>query len=200
MDMFAASMFAPHGPATHDLAQAAAQRVHVLESLAGLLRARTRAGHTRQGWPLLSGDASAACPPQSASTSLIEEGETGRSFRGASRRSRRLTSARAVGPFAALRLWWICTCDKLLCLRWGELVRARPGRLAQAKESLLEHTSLRGLGATTAAAMVAGFFASACSLPFDFVKTRMQRMRADPVTGKMPYAGFGDCFMKARPG
>ena len=34
------------------------------------------------------------------------------------------------------------------------------------------------------------------SLPFDFVKSRLQNMRLDPLTGKYPYAGVVDCFVK----
>jgi hypothetical protein len=44
-------------------------------------------------------------------------------------------------------------------------------------------------------ALIAGFFASACSLPFDFVKTRMQKMTPG-ADGKMPYAGPVDCALK----
>lgn len=65
----------------------------------------------------------------------------------------------------------------------------------QAKEMLKEHSSLRGLPMTVTASMIAGFFASACSLPFDFVKTRIQKMKPD-AAGKMPYTGFADCFLK----
>ena len=45
------------------------------------------------------------------------------------------------------------------------------------------------------AAMIAGFFASAFSLPFDFVKTRLQKQTAGP-DGKLPYKGFADCAYK----
>uniref|UniRef100_A0A6U0UXS4 Uncharacterized protein n=1 Tax=Polytomella parva TaxID=51329 RepID=A0A6U0UXS4_9CHLO len=41
-------------------------------------------------------------------------------------------------------------------------------------------------------AFIAGFFASACSLPFDFVKTRMQKMTAN-ADGTMPYKSALDC-------
>jgi hypothetical protein len=41
----------------------------------------------------------------------------------------------------------------------------------------------------------AGFFASACSLPFDFVKTRLQKMTPNP-DGTMPYKGPVDCAMQ----
>jgi solute carrier family 25 oxoglutarate transporter 11 len=44
-------------------------------------------------------------------------------------------------------------------------------------------------------AAIAGFVASAFSLPFDFVKTRMQKMTPGP-DGKMPYTGLGDCAVK----
>ena len=52
-----------------------------------------------------------------------------------------------------------------------------------------------GMVPVVGGAMIAGFFASACSLPFDFVKTRMQKMTAGP-DGKMPYAGPVDCALK----
>lgn len=44
-------------------------------------------------------------------------------------------------------------------------------------------------------AAIAGFFASACSLPFDFVKTRIQKMEKGP-DGKYPYSGPMDCALK----
>ncbi|CAO2161499.1 unnamed protein product [Urochloa humidicola] len=45
------------------------------------------------------------------------------------------------------------------------------------------------------ASAVSGFFASACSLPFDYVKTQIQKMQPD-ANGKYPYAGSLDCVMK----
>ncbi|GBF98596.1 mitochondrial substrate carrier protein [Raphidocelis subcapitata] len=45
------------------------------------------------------------------------------------------------------------------------------------------------------AAAIAGFFASACSLPFDFIKTRMQKMTPNP-DGTMPYKSAVDCAMQ----
>ncbi|WOK97179.1 hypothetical protein Cni_G05887 [Canna indica] len=45
------------------------------------------------------------------------------------------------------------------------------------------------------ASAVSGFFASACSLPFDYVKTQIQKMQPD-ATGKYPYTGSLDCAMK----
>lgn len=65
---------------------------------------------------------------------------------------------------------------------------------AQAKEML------QGAGApapvcTFGASAIAGFFASFFSLPFDFVKTQIQKQKPDPVTGKMPFSGSLDCAM-----
>ncbi|KAM7259972.1 hypothetical protein ACFE04_015713 [Oxalis oulophora] len=45
------------------------------------------------------------------------------------------------------------------------------------------------------ASSVSGFFAAACSLPFDFVKTQIQKMQPD-AQGKYPYTGSLDCVMK----
>jgi solute carrier family 25 oxoglutarate transporter 11 len=45
------------------------------------------------------------------------------------------------------------------------------------------------------ASAVSGFFASACSLPFDYVKTQIQKMQPGP-DGKYPYTGSVDCAIK----
>ncbi|THG17064.1 hypothetical protein TEA_013208 [Camellia sinensis var. sinensis] len=45
------------------------------------------------------------------------------------------------------------------------------------------------------ASSVSGFFAAACSLPFDYVKTQIQKMQPD-AEGKFPYTGSLDCAMK----
>ncbi|CAO2822090.1 unnamed protein product [Amaranthus hypochondriacus] len=53
-----------------------------------------------------------------------------------------------------------------------------------------------GEGATVVgASAVSGFFASACSLPFDYVKTQIQKMQPD-AAGKYPYTGSMDCAMQ----
>lgn len=44
-------------------------------------------------------------------------------------------------------------------------------------------------------ATVAGFFAAACSLPFDFLKTRLQEMVPKP-DGSLPYKGLVDCALQ----
>merc|ERR1712160_202092 len=46
------------------------------------------------------------------------------------------------------------------------------------------------------ASAVAGFFASFFSLPFDYVKTQVQKMKPDPVTGELPFKGPIDCAMQ----
>jgi len=45
------------------------------------------------------------------------------------------------------------------------------------------------------ASSIAGFFASAFSLPFDFVKTQMQKQKPD-ANGKLPFKSSMDCAMK----
>ena len=63
-----------------------------------------------------------------------------------------------------------------------------PYALTQAKEMLVDMGFAKGsTGVVIGGATIAGFFAAACSLPFDFVKTQMQKMKPDPVTGAVPY-------------
>jgi solute carrier family 25 oxoglutarate transporter 11 len=52
-----------------------------------------------------------------------------------------------------------------------------------------------GKVAVIGSATIAGFFASVCSLPFDFIKTRLQKMTPNP-DGSMPYKGPVDCAMQ----
>lgn len=60
------------------------------------------------------------------------------------------------------------------------------GLPVQAKE-ILEEMGFGGTTVVVGGATIAGFFAAACSLPFDYVKTQMQKMKPDPVTGAVPY-------------
>lgn len=63
----------------------------------------------------------------------------------------------------------------------------------QAKEMIEDMGCAKGgSAAVLGGATIAGFFASAFSLPFDFVKTRMQKMTPNP-DGTMPYKGPIDC-------
>lgn len=73
------------------------------------------------------------------------------------------------------------------------------GQLAffsQSKSLLKDHTNLSFQNQTFAAATIAGFFAAFFSLPFDFVKTRLQRGGKGP-DGKPVYRGMLDCAVKA---
>ncbi|KAL4450703.1 hypothetical protein ABPG77_001059 [Micractinium sp. CCAP 211/92] len=67
----------------------------------------------------------------------------------------------------------------------------------QAKEMLEDMGFAKG-GTTVVVggATIAGFFAAACSLPFDYVKTQMQKMKPDPVTGELPFKSSMDCALK----
>jgi solute carrier family 25 oxoglutarate transporter 11 len=72
------------------------------------------------------------------------------------------------------------------------------GQLAcfsEAKQQLKTNTNWSPRTQTLAASAVAGFFASFLSLPFDFVKTRLQKQQKGP-DGKVPYKGMVDCFKK----
>jgi len=64
----------------------------------------------------------------------------------------------------------------------------------QAKESLKD-MGVTGLPNTLGASAIAGFFASFFSLPFDYVKTQLQKMKPLP-DGTMPYSGSIDCAVK----
>ncbi|KAM3329097.1 hypothetical protein ACQJBY_026267 [Aegilops geniculata] len=65
----------------------------------------------------------------------------------------------------------------------------------QSVEVLRDKLGAGELSTMLGASAVSGFFASACSLPFDYVKTQVQKMQPD-ATGKYPYSGSLDCAMK----
>ena len=68
--------------------------------------------------------------------------------------------------------------------------------VAQAKE-LLEDAGFAkdGQAVVLGGATIAGFCAAACSLPFDFVKTRIQKMEKQ-ADGSYPYKSPVDCAVK----
>merc|ERR1712186_99512 len=66
---------------------------------------------------------------------------------------------------------------------------------AQAKE-MLQDAGAPGLVPLFGGSLIAGFASAFFSLPFDFVKTQVQKMKPDPVTGEMPYKGPLDCAAK----
>merc|ERR1719188_2525304 len=66
---------------------------------------------------------------------------------------------------------------------------------AQAKE-MLQEAGAPGSLPVVGGSLIAGFASAFFSLPFDFVKTQVQKMKPDPVTGEMPYKGPLDCAAK----
>merc|ERR1712039_1030496 len=66
---------------------------------------------------------------------------------------------------------------------------------AQAKEMLQEAGAPEPVP-VIGGCLIAGFAAAFFSLPFDFVKTQVQKMKPDPVTGELPYKGPLDCAAK----
>lgn len=92
-----------------------------------------------------------------------------------------------------LALWAGCTPTviRAMALNFGQLAF-----FAESKAQLSEKTSLSASSQTFAASGIAGFFASFFSLPFDFIKTRLQKQVKDPATGKLQYSGVWDCARK----
>jgi len=81
------------------------------------------------------------------------------------------------------------TVVRAMALNFGQLAF-----FSEAKQQLKD-TSLSPRTQTLAASAVAGFFASFFSLPFDFVKTRLQKQSRRP-DGTLPYKSMADCFRK----
>lgn len=81
------------------------------------------------------------------------------------------------------------TVVRAMALNFGQLAF-----FSEAKQRLKD-TSLGSRSQTLAASAIAGFFASFFSLPFDFVKTRLQKQTKDK-EGKLPYKSMVDCFKK----
>ena len=97
--------------------------------------------------------------------------------------------ARSEGVFA---LWAgaFPTVVRAMALNFGQLAF-----FSEAKQQLKARTEWSGRAQTLAASGIAGFFASFFSLPFDFVKTRLQRQTRAP-DGSLPYKSMMDCFRK----
>ncbi|EKD16826.1 uncharacterized protein L3040_001110 [Drepanopeziza brunnea f. sp. 'multigermtubi'] len=81
------------------------------------------------------------------------------------------------------------TVVRAMALNFGQLAF-----FSEAKQRLKD-TSLSPRAQTLTASAVAGFFASFFSLPFDFVKTRLQKQNRAP-DGSLPYKGMVHCFSK----
>ncbi len=82
------------------------------------------------------------------------------------------------------------TVVRAMALNFGQLAF-----FSEAKTQLKAETQLSPHAQTLTASAIAGFFASFFSLPFDFVKTRLQRQQKRP-DGTVPYKGMADCFRK----
>lgn len=82
------------------------------------------------------------------------------------------------------------TVVRAMALNFGQLAF-----FSEAKVQLKEKTDLSPRIQTLSASAIAGFFASFFSLPFDFVKTRLQKQSRGP-NGELPYKGMADCFTK----
>merc|ERR1719460_3300701 len=65
---------------------------------------------------------------------------------------------------------------------------------ASAKDKLKD-AGVTGAPQVFGASAIAGFFASFFSLPFDFVKTIMQKQKPDPTTGQLKYSSSLNCAM-----
>ncbi|KAI9782882.1 MAG: putative mitochondrial 2-oxoglutarate/malate carrier protein [Peltula sp. TS41687] len=82
------------------------------------------------------------------------------------------------------------TVVRAMALNFGQLAF-----FSEAKQQLQSRTKLSSKTQTLTASAIAGFFASFFSLPFDFIKTRLQKQQRGP-DGKLPYQGMMDCFRK----
>lgn len=100
----------------------------------------------------------------------------------------RISKAEGVG---ALWAGATPTVVRAMALNLGQLAF-----FSESKSQLKAHTNWSPNTQTFAASAIAGFFASFLSLPFDFVKTRLQKQQKNPVTGELPYKGVLDCARK----
>ena len=89
-------------------------------------------------------------------------------------------------------LWAGClpTVARAMALNFGQLAF-----FSEAKSQLKARTQLAPQTQTLAASAIAGFFASFFSLPFDFVKTRLQK-QTRAKDGTLPYKGMMHCARK----
>lgn len=89
-------------------------------------------------------------------------------------------------------LWAGCTptVARAMALNFGQLAF-----FSEAKERISANTNMSPQLTSLTASAFAGFFASFFSLPFDFVKTRLQKQSRGP-DGQLPYKGMRHCFVK----
>jgi solute carrier family 25 oxoglutarate transporter 11 len=101
-----------------------------------------------------------------------------------------LTSIARSEGVAALWAGAAPTVVRAMALNFGQLAF-----FSEAKAQLKTRTTWSPNVQTLSASAIAGFFASFFSLPFDFVKTRLQKQSKGP-DGKLPYKSMVDCFAK----
>lgn len=82
------------------------------------------------------------------------------------------------------------TIVRAMALNFGQLAF-----FSEAKARLKQYASVSPQLQTLGASAVAGFFASFFSLPFDFVKTRLQKQQRGSIE-MLPYKNMADCFKK----
>ncbi|KAK4229480.1 mitochondrial 2-oxoglutarate/malate carrier protein [Podospora fimiseda] len=82
------------------------------------------------------------------------------------------------------------TVVRAMALNFGQLAF-----FSESKAQLKQRTNWSNTTQSLSASAIAGFFASFFSLPFDFVKTRLQKQSKGP-GGVLPYKGMTDCFVK----
>lgn len=89
-------------------------------------------------------------------------------------------------------LWAGClpTVARAMALNFGQLAF-----FSEAKTQLKSKTAWSPMTQTLTASAIAGFFASFFSLPFDFVKTRLQKQSRNP-DGTLPYKGMVHCAQR----
>jgi solute carrier family 25 oxoglutarate transporter 11 len=97
--------------------------------------------------------------------------------------------ARIVRSEGLFSLWNGClpTVTRAMALNFGQLAF-----FSEAREQLTKHNLASGAMVPLTASAIAGFFASFFSLPFDFVKTRLQKQTRRP-DGTVQYKGSLDC-------
>jgi solute carrier family 25 oxoglutarate transporter 11 len=90
------------------------------------------------------------------------------------------------------RLWAGATPTvvRAMALNFGQL-----GFFSEAKARLKKMDNMGPRAQTLTASAIAGFFASFFSLPFDFIKTRLQKQSRGP-DGTLPYKNMFDCAKK----
>ena len=97
--------------------------------------------------------------------------------------------ARITSQEGFFSLWNGClpTVTRAMALNFGQLAF-----FSEAKSQLTKHNLASGVTVPLTASAIAGFFASFFSLPFDFVKTRLQKQTRRP-DGTFQYKGSFDC-------